>query len=250
MSDIRTNTAKTKLASGLPVAALGGADDPALIDMLGPTGIDAMWLEAEHGPVDFAKIGDLTRVCDLWDVASIVRVHQNEPGRIYRTLDCGALGIVVPHVDNRAEAEQVVDAAKFAPIGHRGIFTSRQGYGVENYYHRANDQTMIVVLIEDIKAVKNLDEILKVDHIDVFHVASSDLAQSMGHLGNPRHPDVVEVVDDAIAKIVDAGRTAGTTVIGQSPEKFLDAGVRFFYTNVRGWLTEAARKYVGEVKAT
>ena len=75
---------------------------------------DGIWLEAEHGGIDFADISDLTRACDLWDKTSITRVHQNEAGVIYRTLDRGSQSICVPHVNTAEEARNVVDAAKFA----------------------------------------------------------------------------------------------------------------------------------------
>ena len=105
---------------------------------------------------------------------------------------------MVPHVNTRAEAEAVVEAAKFAPLGKRGMFTSRQGFGVGDYLKTANDQSLLIVLIEDIVAVRNLDEILKVDHIDVFFVAPNDLATSMGHIGNMGHPEVQQTVDAAL----------------------------------------------------
>ena len=119
---------------------------------------------------------------------------------------------MVPHVNTRAEAEAVVEAGKFAPLGKRGMFTSRQGFGVGDYLKTANDQSLLIVLIEDIAAVRNLDDILKVDHIDVFFVAPNDLATSMGHIGNMGHPEVQQTVDGAIKKIVQAGRVAGTLV--------------------------------------
>ena len=74
------------------------------------------------------------------------------------------------HVNSAEEAKRVVDAGKFAPIGNRGLSTSRQGYGVDNYHKKANDESLLMVLIEDIIAVQNLDEILEVDEIDVFFV--------------------------------------------------------------------------------
>ena len=98
---------------------------------MAPIGADGFWLEGEHGPVDFGDISDLTRACDLWGVTSVLRLSHNEYGDIYRALDRGAQGVVIPHVNNKAEAQNVVDAAKFAPIGKRGLFTSRQGYGVD-----------------------------------------------------------------------------------------------------------------------
>jgi 4-hydroxy-2-oxoheptanedioate aldolase len=80
--------------------------------------------------VDYADLGNLTRACDLWGKTSVVRVMDNDYATIYRTLDRGAQGICVPHVNTRAEAEAVVEAAKFAPLGRAGMFTSRQGFGV------------------------------------------------------------------------------------------------------------------------
>jgi 4-hydroxy-2-oxoheptanedioate aldolase len=185
---IRPNRIKQKIAQGQVATILSGANDADLIDQLGTLDIDGIWLEGEHGGVDYADLGDLTRACDLWGKTSVVRVMDNDYATIYRTLDRGAQGIVVPHVNTRAEAEAVVEAGKFAPLGKRGMYTSRQGFGVEDYFRTANDQSLLIVLIEDIEAVKSLDEILKVDHIDVFFVAPSDLATSMGRIGQMAHP--------------------------------------------------------------
>src|ERR671930_1269232 len=210
--NIRPNRMKQTLAAGKVATIIGGTNDPDLIDQLGTLDVDGIWLEGEHGGVDYADLGNLTRACDLWGKTSVVRVMDNDYATIYRTLDRGAQGIVVPHVNTRAEAEAVVEAAKFAPIGKRGMFTSRQGFGVPDYLKVANDQSLLIVLIEDIAAVKSLDEIVKVDHIDVFFVAPSDLATSMGQIGNMGQPDVQQTIDGAITKIVQAGRVAGTLV--------------------------------------
>ena len=161
-----------------------------MVEFMGTLDFDGVWVEGEHGPIDFADIPDITRACDLWGLTSVVRVNANEPGTIYRTLDVGAQGIVVPHVNTADEARAVVDASKFAPIGHRGMFTSRQGTGVADYVHKANDHTLVVILIEDIIAANNLSEILEVDNIDVFFVAPGDLAQSLSliHISEPTRP--------------------------------------------------------------
>ena len=241
--EIRPNRIKQKLANGdlaYIVAGLTNADD---IDAFGPNGYDGVWLEGEHGNVDATNLGNLTRACDLWGMTSVVRVNKNDQGLIYRTLDCGAMGIVVPHVNTKSEAQNVVDGGKFAPIGHRGMFTSRQGYGVDNYFEVANSQTLLVVLIEDIVAINNLDEILSVDHIDVFFVAPSDLATSMGHIGNHNHPDVQNTIDSALARIQDAGRVAGTMTTDDTVEKYVKAGVQFLLIGVWGWISSGASQY-------
>jgi len=169
----------------------------------------------------------------------------NDYATIYRTLDRGAQGIVVPHVNTRAEAEAVVAGGKFAPLGKRGMFTSRQGFGVGDYLKTANDQSLLIVLIEDIAAVRNLDEILKVDHIDVFFVAPNDLATSMGHIGNMGQPEVQQTVDGAIKKIVQSGRAAGTLVNAGNVERYTRMGVRVAMTSFFPWI-QAGTKELSE----
>lgn len=245
---MRENRAKHKLERGETVVCLSGHNSTHMIDQLGPVGFDAIWIEGEHGPVDFADIPDLTRACDLWGMTSVVRVNQNNAGIIYRTFDVGTQGIVVPHINSAAEAKAVVDAAKFHPIGNRGMFTSRQGYGVPDYVHKANDETLVVILIEDIIAVNNLEEILTVDNIDVFFVAPSDLAQTMGHLGGLQHPDVLATIDKALGQIVAAGRTAGTLVNDDNVEHYLGKGVRFLLTGWFDWVASGAQMFKTRLK--
>jgi len=239
---IRANRVKDKLAAGQVAIVLSGTNDPDLIDQLGPLAPDGIWLEGEHGAVDYADLGNLTRACDLWGMTSIVRVMDNDYATVYRTLDRGAQGIVVPHVNTRAEGEAVVAAGKFAPLGKRGMFTSRQGFGVDDYFHTANDQSLLIVLIEDIAAVRNLGEILKVDHIDVFFVAPNDLATSMGHIGKLGHPEVQQTVDAAIATIVRAGRTAGMLVNNANVERYTRMGVRLAMTSFFPWIQAGAKE--------
>jgi 2-keto-3-deoxy-L-rhamnonate aldolase RhmA len=234
--NIRPNRVKDKLAAGQVATILSGTNDPDLIDQLGTLDVDGIWLEGEHGAVDYADLGNLTRACDLWGKTSVVRVQDNDYATIYRTLDRGAQAIVVPHVNNRLEAEAVVEAAKFTPVGKRGMFTSRQGFGVEDYLKTANDQSALMILIEDIVAVKALDDIIKVNHIDVFFVAPGDLAASMGHMGNMGHPDVQKVIDESIGKIVKAGRTAGTLVNAGNVERYTKLGVRAVMTPFFPWI--------------
>ena len=248
--EIRQNRIKRMLAKGESALIASGLDHGDAIDAFGPNGFDGIWLEGEHGAVDAAQIGDLTRDCDIWGMTSVVRVNKNDQNLIYRTFDRGAQGICVPHVNTREEAENVVAGAKFAPIGQRGLFTSRQGYDVPNYLEVANDETLLIILIEDIIAVNNLDEILEVDHIDVFFVAPSDLASSMGKIGQHLGEEVQRTIDGALARIVDSGRTAGTMCSDASwAEKYTKAGVRCLLTPVGPWLVEGAKGFRENVEA-
>lgn len=247
---MRENRIKRKLQAGQAVHIVSGHANTDMIDYLGQFGFDGVWLEGEHGPLSWEQIGDMSRACDLWGMTSVTRVNNNDPAIIMRALDRGTMGIVVPHVNSRQAAEQAMKSTKYAPLGYRGMFGGRQAFGVADYVHRANDQTMVVVLIEEIEAIHHLAEILTVDHIDVFFVAPSDLSQTMGHIGNPGHPEVQAAIDKAIAQIVAAGRTAGTLVNDDNVERYLAAGVRFCMTGWTNWVMQGARAYLRKVGAS
>lgn len=234
---------RQKLLSGGVGGVISGPHNTDLVDYIGQLGLDGVWLEGEHGPIDWDAIGDFTRACDLWNMASITRVAVGEPWIITRTLDRGASGIVVPHVSNGEVARRVGEASRFGPLGLRGMYSGRRSYGADNYYQRANDEVLVVVLIEEIEAVQNLDAILEEERIDVFFVAPSDLAQTMGHTGNHGHPEVQRTIDDAIARIVRAGRIAGTLVTDENRERYLDQGVRFTMTSWLPWLVRGATAF-------
>ena len=232
---------KRRLHEGKTVCVLSGHHNTDMIDFLGQFGPDGIWIETEHGPVTWEQIGDMTRACDLWNVASIVRVSANEPWLITRTLDRGASGIVIPHVSTKAEAEKVVESAKFGPIGLRGMFGSRRSYGVSDYFQKANEETLVTVLVEEMEAIHNLAEMLTVDNIDVFFVAPSDLAQTMGYTGQPDHPEVRKVIDQAIAQIAASGRTAGALVTDESFDHYVEVGARFLMMSWNSWVAQGAR---------
>ena len=250
MPDLRINPAKQRLKEGKVVTTISGLQDADTIDFLGPLGFDAAWIECEHGPVDWDQLGDMTRACDLWGMTSITRVTSNEPWLITRTLDRGSMGIVVPHVSSRDAAEQAMQSAKYSPLGYRGMFGGRQSYGVSDYFHQANDQTMVIVLLEEEEALRNLDDILTVDNIDVFFVAPSDLAQTMGHIGNPGHPDVQQAITDALAKIRASGRIAGTLVTQDNLASYVEQGARFLMTSWNAWVAQGAADFLGKAVAS
>ena len=247
MANTRRNNLKDKLAEGQVTVTISGNLNSEMVDFLGPLGFDGIWIECEHGGVTWDQLGDMTRACDLWGVTPITRVNANEPWLITRTLDRGSMGIVTPHVNNRTAAEKAAQSAKYAPLGYRGMFGGRQSYGASDYFQAANDQSMVIVLLEEVEALQNLDEILKVDDIDVFFVAPSDLAQTMGHLGNPGHPEVQAAIDAAIARIVDSGRTAGTLVNDANASEYVEKGVRFLMTSFNAWIIRSSAEFMARI---
>jgi 4-hydroxy-2-oxoheptanedioate aldolase len=107
----------------------------------------------------------------------------------------------------------------------------------------------LIVLLEDIVAIRALDEILKVDHIDVFFVAPSDLATSMGHIGNMGHPEVQKTIDGAISRVVQSGRVAGTLVSPANVERYTKLGVRAVMTSFVPWIQAGVKDLIERAAA-
>mgnify|MGYP001973184806 FL=1 len=117
-----------------------------------------------------------------------------------------------------------------------------------DYPKAANNETLLIVLIEDIVAVENLEEILTVDHIDAFLVAPNDLASSMGYTGEMNHPEAVAVKDRALRTIVDAGRTAGSLAFNHTAADLVSQGVRLLLTPVAPWLAKGAADFLAKAR--
>ena len=128
LAELRPNRVKRKLDNGEVALLVQGELTPDMVEFFGPMGFDGIWIEGEHGPVDFADIRDFTRAADLWGMTSVARVNLNLPGVIYRTLDQGAQAIVVPHVNTADEARVVLDSAKFAPDRLAGVVYEPPGH--------------------------------------------------------------------------------------------------------------------------
>ena len=252
MAELRQNRAKRKLANGETVIAVACSDTDT-VDLLGATGVvDVIWIEMEHGGSTWSDLSDISRACDLWGMTSLVRVHNNDPWLVGRALDRGVQAVVVPHVNNKEEAERFVRGGKFAPAGMRGMGGSRQGLGVDDYARKANDEIMLVALIEDVVAIDDLDRILTVNGIDCFMVVPGDLSQSMGpdYLGRPDHPDVQKIMADTMEVIVAAGYSTGSTANDSNIAKWTNAGGRFFLCNYMGYVQNGLKELKAKSTST
>ena len=134
-------------------------------------------------------------------------------------------------------------AASFRRSANAACSRAAKATAWPTIWHAANDETLLIALIEDIEAWRNLDEILEVDGIGVFFVAPSDFAASMGHIGDAGHPEVQEKIEDALKRIVAAGRTAGTLAMDNNVRHFAEIGVRFFFTVTAPWVAAGANAF-------
>jgi 4-hydroxy-2-oxoheptanedioate aldolase len=244
---MRTNLLKQKLAAGRPATIIAPfASSAGLVELLGYQGFDGVFLDCEHGPSGWEDLEHMIRAAELAGYSSVVRVDRNDAATITRTLDRGAGGIQVPHVNTAAEAQAAVQHAKFAPLGHRGWAGWRTMFGenAAEYAQRANAQTLVAVMLEEVEALDNLDDILRVEHIDVFFVAPGDLAQSMGYAGQMEHPQVTAALEDALRRIRAAGRTPGTLTTPAMLDRHLELGVLFLYVGLASLLAPAAAAFI------
>ena len=241
------NRLKQKLAAGQVGVIANGPNNSDTCDFLGQLGFDAAFVDFEHGGVSWSELSDISRACEIWGMASVARVNRIDEALILRTLDQGASGVFVPHVITADDAQRAADACRYPPTGTRGVAGGRRAYGVDNYFERADAEVQCIALIEDFEAISNLHEMTMVEGVDVFYVAPSDMAASMGHTGNPSHPEVQGAIETAIGKIVDSGRIAGTLVNDANAERFLQMGVRCLGVPWPAWVAQGAQSFLARV---
>ncbi len=191
---------KQKLAEGSPIFTTSIAFyAPRLVELLATTGVDQIFLDAEHGPLSERDCEDMIRAADLFDVPIQIRVPVNQPHVILRYLDIGASNIMVPHATTRADAERAVKAVRYPPEGERGFFftrgANRLGLSAAEYMQRANEETLVTALFEDVAGIDEIEAMAQVDGLNCIFVGRFDLASSMGLTGQPWHDDVQAVVD-------------------------------------------------------
>src|SRR6476659_5202656 len=181
---------------GLVITAPG----PALVEMSAAAGFDFAFLDGEHGGGETLELEHHVRAGESFGLPSVVRVGSHQPGEILRALDIGAAGIVVPHVNSKAEAEAIVKAAHYPPIGRRGLATTTRAgrhsfANLKDHLRSAQENTLIAVQVEDPEAIEHVEEIASVPYIDCVFMGPSDFSLGLGFPGESDHPTVVAAFD-------------------------------------------------------
>ena len=253
---MRTNITKAKLDGGNVVfGAIISRYAPDLVELFGAIGYDFVMIDCEHGPMDLDQVEHMVRAAEVFDITPIARIPDHAESTILRYLDRGLQGIIAPHVNTREEADAVARAARYYPQGYRGVGGGRaHDYGVKVSRAEStewiNSQTLVIPMIEDTVAVENLDGILGVPGVDVLHVASGDLGQSMG---NPGPEEVRRLMSQLIPKIRAGGKMVG--VGGNSPAdaagvaEFIKLGANFVTISALGLLRLGAEDFRQRVAA-
>lgn len=192
-------------------------NDPAIFEIAGLAGFDYAIIDMEHGPVSYENAQNLIRACELAGISPVVRVPKNEEHYILRALDIGAHGVQVPEINTRKQAEKLAEASRYYPEGKRGVcrFVRAAEYSrmpKADYFKHANENVVVIAHLEGEEGLNNLDEILRVEGIDVLFIGPYDLSQSLGIPGQVNHPLLVEKMTAIVDKARAKGKTVGTFV--------------------------------------
>jgi 4-hydroxy-2-oxoheptanedioate aldolase len=239
-----SNRVRDRLDAGGVVHVLAShAMSPDLVDLLGQSHADGVWLEAEHGPATWDRLADLSRAAELWGLGALLRIPAFAPWRVARALSLGAHGVVLPQVSSVAEATEFARSARFSPLGDRGVTRGRRAYGRQHFFVEEAASPVTVVQVEHADVLDAIPELCAVAGLDVVFIAPNDLADSMGHLGEPDHPDVVAALEDGLRSIVAAaGPAAGTLATPARLPRLVELGVRFCYHSIDPWILARAEQ--------
>lgn len=201
-------------------------------EMCATAGFPWLLIDNEHAPNNLNTTLAQLQAIAAYGGHAVVRPVQGDPATIKQLLDIGAQTLLVPMIDTPEQAAAMVAATRYPPHGIRGV-----GAGVArvsrwnarpDYVHQANEEVCLLVQAETATALQQLEAICAVEGVDGVFIGPADLAASMGHLGNPGHPEVQAAIEDAIQRIVASGKAAGTlTGDVEQARRFLSLGATF-----------------------
>jgi 4-hydroxy-2-oxoheptanedioate aldolase len=234
----RANKTKAALLRGetLKVAEINRIFDPAVVELAAQAGFGCTWIDMEHSHLDLAALSAMVLAARTVDVDVIVRIPKGPYNQVIKPLEVGAGGLVWPHCKSADEAREFVQMAKFQPLGRRGVGGGRDSrYGTldfTEYLDRANAETLLGVMLEDVAGVEDVEAIAAVEGIDLLFVGPSDLAHSYGvgregvHI---EHERVQTAFDKVAAACAKNGKIMGTAVgPGDSLRRVAEKGGRWF----------------------
>jgi 2-keto-3-deoxy-L-rhamnonate aldolase RhmA len=217
------NTVKQKLAEGRQV--VGGTVTTADVEIycaMANAGFDFLWIEMQHSPLTYSQVATMIRACP-GPAIPFIRVPDANEGDIQKAVDIGALGVIVPMVDTIEKIQNAITFAMYPPLGKRSQGGGQYGalWGRE-YRQYANDNIMIVAMIENPQGVEIVDKIAGLEHVDVIFAASSDIGSFSGLRQGDRGYEAL------VTRIKDATLAAGKYLAGPSAWKSTRDGYTFF----------------------
>src|SRR4030095_6345766 len=244
---------RTRLRSGERlIAPLLTLNSPPVVELLAEVGFDWLFIDAEHSPLDTSQMQALMQAAGA--TPCVVRLSASDEMHVKRALDIGAAGIIAPQVNSAEHAQRIVQAAKYAPAGQRGLGIARAhryGLRVREYLQSANDDTAVIVQAEHREAVREIQNIVGVAGVDGVLIGPYALSASLGHPGAVDHPDV----RDAIARVRDACQDASIPIgifglTADAVKPYIEQGFTMIVTGVdTALLASASSTLLAAVRA-
>ena len=204
---------------------------PITTEVLGLAGFDWILMDGEHSPNDVLSF--IPQLMALKDSPSapVVRPQWNDTVQIKRLLDAGFYNFLIPFVQSAEEARVAVAATRYPPAGVRGLSVSQRNnrYGtVKDYFKVVNDNIAVMVQIETMTAISAIDEICAVEGVDGIFIGPGDLSTTMGHIGNPLHPDVQAAMQKVFASAKAHGKPVGILApVEADARRYIEMGASF-----------------------
>lgn len=232
------NRFKSRLAAGETlIGSWVAMADPYVAEVTASAGFDWLLIDGEHAPNDLRSILAQLRVVDASASLPVVRLPMGETWAIKQALDIGAQSLLIPLIESAAQAQQMVRAVRYAPNGVRGVGAALARASrfsqVEDYISTADAQIWLGLQVETRAGLDALDEIAATEGVDGVFIGPADLSADMGYPGQPRHPEVVAAIHNAIKRIAAAGKAPGIlwTDSDHAREAIAD-GARFVATAI------------------
>jgi 4-hydroxy-2-oxoheptanedioate aldolase len=211
--DLPHNKFKHALAQGrLQIGLWCSLCSNITAEVVADSGFDWLLLDSEHSPNEVPDLLQQLQAVARGTATPIVRPPWNDVVMIKRMLDIGSPSLLIPYVQNAEEARRAVAATRYPPEGVRGVTASGRAarYGrVKDYLKAAHTELCLLLQVETRTALDQLEAIASVEGVDGVFIGLSDLAASLGHVGNPQHPEVQAALEDAVRRLTAIGRPAG-----------------------------------------
>lgn len=225
--------------------------DNSVAEIAAIAGFDWLLIDHEHGPFELRTIMSHLQAMAPFDVAPVVRPMCGDVALIKKLLDIGVETLLVPMVNTAEQAAELVSAIRYPPAGIRGLGTSMARASrwnqIAQYAQEANDNICLIVQAETALAMDNLEAILAVDGVDGVFIGPSDLAASMGHLGNPECPEVVATIRGGLETIRAAGKYAGLLCLTQMlAAEYVKYGANFIGVGIDTSVLSQGMKQIAE----
>jgi 4-hydroxy-2-oxoheptanedioate aldolase len=230
--DLPKNRFKRRLLAGERQVGLWlSLSDPVSTELCAGAGFDWLCIDAEHSPTDLRTLMVQLQAASAYPCPVLARMPAGDRVLIKQYLDIGFQTLVIPMVESAQQAKDIVASMRYPAEGARGVMNvTRAGrWGrAADYYKRAHEELCFVAQIETAAGIENIEAIAAVPGVDTLFIGPGDLAASLGHIGEPSHPAVQAAIENAVARILAAGKPAGVFAIDDAmADRFLAQGCTY-----------------------